>query len=47
MSTMNIFQRMSEVSNEIARVPKNLTVGVGKNSYKAVAEGDILSLIHI
>ena len=45
MSTMNIFQKMSEVSNEIARVPKNLTVGVGKNSYKAVAEGDILKAV--
>lgn len=41
----NIFQRMSLITNELKRVAKNLNVGVGKSSYKAVGEADILDAI--
>ena len=36
---------MSAITAEIKRIPKNLTVGTGKNQYKAVAEGDILAVV--
>lgn len=42
---MNIYEKMSAVTAQIARVPKNLTVGTGKSQYKAVAEGDILAAV--
>ena len=42
---MNIYETMSCAGQEIARVPKNLTVGTGKNQYKAVAEADILAAV--
>lgn len=42
---MNVFQKMSIVTDEIKRVPKNLTIGTGKFQYKAVAEADILSAV--
>lgn len=41
----NIFQRMSKVTQEITAVAKNLSVGTGKNQYKAVGEADILSAV--
>ena len=42
---MNIYEKMSAITAEIKRIPKNLTVGTGKNQYKAVAEGDILAVV--
>lgn len=45
MSEMNIYQRMSAVTNEINRVAKNLSVGTGKSSYKAAGEADILAAV--
>ena len=45
MSEMNIFQRMSAITNEINRVAKNLSVGTGKSAYKAVGEADVLAAI--
>ena len=42
---MNIFQRMSAVTNEIQRVAKNLRVDAGKSSYKAVGEADVLEAV--
>lgn len=42
---MSIYGKMSVVGMEIARVPKNLTVGTGKSQYKAVAEADILEAV--
>ena len=42
---MNIFQKMSLITDEINRVAKNLNVGVGKSSYKAVGEADVLSAV--
>lgn len=42
---LNIYQRMSLAEAEIARVPKNLTIGTGRFQYKAVAEADILKAV--
>lgn len=41
----NIFRRMSDVTEEIGTIPKNLVVGFGRNQYKAVAEKDILNAV--
>lgn len=42
---MNIYQRMSSATSEISRVAKNLNVGFGKSSYKAVGEADVLAAV--
>ncbi len=42
---MNIFEKLSNITNEISNVNKNLTVGEGKSSYKAVGEADILKAV--
>lgn len=42
---MNIFQKMSSITEEITRVAKNLNVGVGKSQYKAVGEADVLNAV--
>jgi hypothetical protein len=42
---MNIFQKMSAATSEISRVAKNLNVGFGKSSYKAVGEADVLAAV--
>ena len=42
---MNIFQRMSAITAELQTVAKNMTVGAGKNTYKAVSERDILDAV--
>lgn len=41
----NIFCRMSKITEEISAVAKNLSVGYGKNSYKAVGEADVLAAV--
>ena len=41
----NIFQRMSEITNELMAVAKNLNVGAGKSTYKAVGEADVLAAV--
>lgn len=43
--TLNIFQRMSAITEEITAVAKNLSVGYGSNSYKAVGEADVLAAV--
>ena len=45
MEEMNIFQKMSAISDKISKVAKNLTVGTGKSAYKAVGESDVLSAV--
>lgn len=45
MGDMNIYQRMSAATSEISRVAKNLNVGFGKSSYKAVGEADVLAAV--
>lgn len=42
---MNIFEKLSNITNEISNVNKNLTVGEGKSAYKAVGEADILKAV--
>lgn len=42
---MNIYEKMLSITNEIKNVNKNLEVGVGKSSYKAVGEADILKAV--
>ena len=42
---MNIYEKMSAITNELTRVAKNLNVGVGKSQYKAVGEADVLAAI--
>lgn len=42
---MNIFERLSAISLEISNVEKNLIVGMGKSSYKAVGEADVLATV--
>jgi hypothetical protein len=43
--TMNIYQRMAAITAELQTVGKNMTVGFGKNQYKAVSERDILDAV--
>lgn len=45
MSEKNIFQRMAAVTAALKTVGKNLEVGTGRSSYKAVAERDILDAV--
>ena len=42
---MNIYEKMLNITNEIATVNKNLVVGEGKSSYKAVGEADVLKTV--
>jgi hypothetical protein len=43
---MNLWQRLHAITNEIETVAKNLNVGTGgNNSYKGVAEADVLRAI--
>ena len=41
----NIYQKMSDITNEVSTVAKNLSVSTGKGSYKAVGEADILKAV--
>lgn len=41
MSEQNIYQRIQSVSNEIKNIEKNMTVGKGSYSYKAVQDIDV------
>lgn len=44
--TMNIYQKMSKVTEELQTVAKNLSVPTGKSSsYKAVSEVDIINAV--
>lgn len=45
MEKKNIYQRMSEISNEVTSVAKNLSVGYGNTSYKAVSDADVLAAV--
>lgn len=42
---MNIYEKLLNITNEIATVNKNLTVGEGKSKYKAVSEADVLKAV--
>lgn len=45
INQMNIFEKLSNITNEISSVNKNLTVGQGKSAYKAVGEADVLKAV--
>lgn len=45
MNELNIFQRLLKITEELNTVAKNLEVGTGRSSYKAVGEADILSAV--
>lgn len=42
---MNIYQKMSAITQEIATVAKNLNVGEGRSQYRAVGEADVLAAV--
>ena len=42
---MNIYEKLLNITNEMATVNKNLTVGEGKSQYKAVGEADVLKAV--
>ena len=42
---MNIYQRLSAITEELNSVAKNLKVGEGKSSYKATGEADVLAAV--
>ena len=45
MSELNIYQKVSKITSELNAVAKNLSVGAGKSSYKAVGEADVLAAV--
>lgn len=45
MEKKNIYERMSSITAEISAVAKNLAVGYGSSSYKAVGEADVLAAV--
>lgn len=45
IKNLNIYERLSAISNEVISVDKNLNVGVGQASYKAVGEADVLKAV--
>lgn len=42
---MNIYEKMSAITSELSAVAKNLQVGEGRSSYKAVGEADVLAAV--
>lgn len=42
---MNIYEKMSAITAELTAVAKNLQVGEGRSSYKAVGEADVLAAV--
>ena len=42
---MNIYEKLSAITAELTAVAKNLTVGEGRSSYKAVGEADVLAAV--
>lgn len=44
-SPLNIFEKLAAITAELNAVAKNLKVGEGRNSYKAVCEGDVLAAV--
>lgn len=42
---MNIFEKLAAVTAELNAVAKNLKVGEGRSSYKAVGEADVLAAV--
>ena len=45
VNSMNLFEKLLNITNELTAVAKNLNVGYGQNSYKAVGEADVLAAV--
>ena len=45
MNELNIYQRLLKITEELGMVAKNLSVGTGGSSYKAVGEAGVLSAV--
>ena len=45
IKSLNIFQRVAAITEELGVVAKNLNVSAGKGSYKAVGERDIIDAV--
>ena len=45
IKSMNIFQKVAAITDELGVVAKNLNVSAGKGSYKAVSERDIIDAV--
>lgn len=45
LKKLNVYQRLLHIENDLMYVAKNLSVGVGKSSYKAVGEADVLKAV--
>lgn len=45
IKSMNIFQRVAAITDELGIVAKNLSVSAGKGSYKAVSERDVIDAV--
>lgn len=44
-STMNLFEKIQAVSDDVRNVEKNIVVGTGNSSYRAVADIDVLAKV--
>lgn len=42
---MNIYEKLSRISDELSTIAKNLEVGFGASKYKAVGEADVLRAV--
>lgn len=42
---MNIYEKLAAITAELSAVAKNLSVGEGRSSYKAVGEADVLAAV--
>ena len=42
---MNIYEKLAAITAELNVVAKNLKVGEGRNTYKAVGEADVLAAV--
>lgn len=42
---MNIYEKLLAITDELSAVAKNLNVGEGRSSYKAVGEADVLAAV--
>jgi hypothetical protein len=45
IKTMNLYEKLLCITSEIGKVNKNLLVGEGRSSYKAVGEADVLKAV--
>ena len=46
MSKLNIYQRINKIKSEVGSVGKDVTIGTGRNSYKAVSHDAVLNTVN-